>query len=145
MHDRAPTMLDRSRLVGCAVVAAGLAVALLIVPYQTYEVSGAPLQPATIPMLCGFAIAACGLLVAWRTQPDGGEAVLRPLFGILTLISATYLGTRYLGYGIMAPALMLALMLHMGERRPVWLVIGGAVVPAAIWLLFGVLLERPLP
>ena len=49
------------------------------------------------------------------------------------------------GFAIVSPFLALAIMLIFGERRPIWLALGGLGMPAVIWLLVVQILERPLP
>ena len=51
----------------------------------------------------------------------------------------------WFGFVYVAPVLALIIMLMIGERRPFWLIAGVAAMPAAIWVLVAVVLERALP
>lgn len=135
----------RPRIVGAALIALGLALAMVVVPAQTLQLGRAVMQPAALPAACGYAIALCGLVIALRPTPDGGAAFIVPVAGALTLALISYLGMRVLGYVFMAPVLVLLLMLYMGERRLLWLGVGAGIVPMAIWVCFVFLLGRQLP
>jgi len=137
--------LLRSRIVGAAITGIGLVITFLVVPNQTEDVSRAVIQPATLPMIYGIGIALCGLTIVARPTPDSGERALFPFLRILFFTVATCFVMEYLGYLVLAPALVLSLMLYMGERRPVWLLIGVLAIPLAGWVGFGMLLGRQLP
>jgi len=49
------------------------------------------------------------------------------------------------GFVYVGPALALAIMLMIGERRPIWLVAGFVAMPALIWFLVVQVLGRALP
>lgn len=57
---------------------------------------------------------------------------------------ATYAMSQY-GYIYVAPLFALLIMLKVGERRPLWLFIGVIVMPALIWVLVTLVLDRGLP
>ena len=135
----------RPRIVGAALVVLGLVIALFIVPAQTLQLGRAVMQPAALPTACGLAIALCGLAILLRPMPDSASAMLVPITGAVTLALISYFGMRGLGFAIMAPALVLLMMLYMGERRWLWLGVGALLVPLAIWFCFVLLLGRQLP
>ncbi|MCC5986679.1 MAG: tripartite tricarboxylate transporter TctB family protein [Pararhodobacter sp.] len=126
-------------------MALGLVIALIIVPAQTLQLGRAVMQPAALPMACGLAMVLCGLAIVLKPMPDSGSAMLVPVTGAVTLALISYFGMRGLGFVIMAPALVLLMMLYMGERRWLWLGVGTLLVPLGIWLCFVVLLGRQLP
>jgi len=138
-------LMSRPGYVGLAIVVIGLVIAFVIVPWQTRTLTMVVLQPSTLPMAYGIGIALCGLGIVLRPVSDPGEAVLVPLLMVLAYVLIVYFGMRILGYAVMAPAITLALMLYMKERRPFWLIFGGVVVPVLIWFIFAQLLGRALP
>ncbi len=66
--------------------------------------------------------------------------------GAYTALLAAGIYTMSLfGFEYVAPVLALALMLMIGERRPLWLVLGTVVMPLIIWFLVTFALGRALP
>ena len=63
----------------------------------------------------------------------------------LLLLVASSLAIGQIGFKLAAPFLGLSVMMLAGERRWLWLSVGSLGMPLAIWLLFEVLLGRPLP
>ena len=135
------------RLTGLAFVAVAALLFWVIIPWQTETVDQGWLTPDLLPSVMAVVIGLCGVALAVLpgAMPDF------PL--IPTLIAGIYAAILFAGLVLMnfvgfvwsAPILALAIMLVMGERRILWLALGAAGMPAAIWYCVAVLLERPLP
>lgn len=136
-----------NRLVGAGSALFGVLMLVLIIPRQTVEMSYGAMSPSGFPTFAAALIAVLGCLQAIR--PTGsvelhfGETA-RMLAAVLFTLVAVLSMERF-GFLMAAPLFTLGIMLFAGERRAIWLVIGGLLSPALIWCLFEVMLERPLP
>lgn len=136
-----------NRLLGLFFAAFGLLLMFVVIPLQTEVVDSGRMQPRSLPEAMALVIAVAGLILALR--PRGAvdfqwrRAARAALY--LALVSAGVYGISLFGYEAVAPPLALVMMLLIGERRPLWLVIGVAGIPFIIWLAVPVLLDRPLP
>ncbi len=140
-------MMSADRLSGAFFAVFGLVMYFLVNPGFIEVVDTGNIRPETVPNWLALVIAGCGALLALRpTQHRAGapqQTVRAGLF--LAVLCAGVWAMSHLGFLIVAPLLALVLMLLIGERRPVWLGLGVAGVPAIVWLLVEVLLDRPLP
>ncbi|MEM8812322.1 MAG: hypothetical protein AAGF59_06850, partial [Pseudomonadota bacterium] len=122
------------RMTGAVVAALGLLLFLVVIPYDTETVEYGWVRPDTVPNATAFIIIFCGVLLALR--PGGvGATTGRGIglaIGYLLLVGAAVIAMIWFGFLPVAPVLALALMLAMGERRPLWLVGGVVVLPALI-------------
>ncbi|AJY52333.1 tripartite tricarboxylate transporter TctB family protein [Halomonas sp. KO116] len=139
--------MNSHRLLGGFSVLVGAVLLLVIIPAQTVPVSYGALAPSDFPSFAAGSILICGLVQLFF--PTGtvhfslGEATRALLVTLGALVAA--LGLERVGFLLVAPPCVLAVMLFMGERRVSWLLIGGIVAPLLIWMLFEILLGRPLP
>ncbi|MEY8841838.1 tripartite tricarboxylate transporter TctB family protein [Cribrihabitans sp. XS_ASV171] len=140
-------MREADRWSGLVCLLFGVALYAAIIPWQVETVGYGWLRPRTLPRVLAVVIALCGL---WLMVAPSGDA--RPgevpwlragLFAGL-LIAGLWLIARF-GFLWVAPLLALAIMVLSGERRPLWLILGAAGLPLAIWAVVVVLLERTLP
>lgn len=125
----------------------GLALYLVIIPNFVEQVEGGWVHPDTVPNAIAIILSLCGALLFLRptrhqVQNASEFAKAGLYFGILlvALIAMSWLGFVYVG-----PLVALVIMLLIGERRPVWLLIGVVGMPALIWFLVAQVLERALP
>lgn len=139
--------MARDRAVGAACLVFALLLWFVLVPWQVETVGYGWLKPRTLPRILAVAIGLGGLALLLRPDP---APEMRPaawgraaLFG--AVLVAGLAGMAWAGFALAAPVMALAVMLLAGERRPLWLALGVAAMPAAIWLCVAVLLERPLP
>lgn len=138
------------RLSGLAVAGLGAALLLLVIPAEVEAVDYGWVRPETLPSVAAAALVLLGLLQAVGPGSSGGAARL-PLAATtrallyLGYTAATVWAMGRLGFAWVAPAMVLVLMLWIGERRPLWLGLGAVVVPAAVWGVVAGLLGRPLP
>ena len=139
--------LETDRIAGLIIATLGLVLLFVIFPVAIEDIEGGSIQPDTLPnALAGF-LAACGILLALKpgepTTRDSWELMMVLLY--LTVMALGLFAISHFGFVIVAPFLALAIMLLFGERRPFWLALGCAGMPAIIWLLVVQILERPLP
>lgn len=136
-----------NRLLGLFFAVFGLLLLLVIIPRQTEVIDYGWMRPQTLPNAMAVVIAVSGLVLALRPRGAvtfewrrAGWAVL-----YLGLVAGGVQLIGRFGFEVVAPLLALAIMLLIGERRPLWLALGAAGIPFAIWLAVPVLLDRPLP
>lgn len=128
---------------GAIFVALGLAAA-----YGATAYSGAS---GNYPMVLGLLLALTGLIVAVRAirSQANAERVLIDAPG--KLYTAIAVGVAYvalvvpLGFYTASFLLMLVLPLALGFGRLVYALVVGAIFTGLVYLVFSVLLERPLP
>lgn len=118
-----------------------------VIPAQTQPVHYGATTPSLFPSI-GAALVGIGGL--WLILlPDRTRTVdLRPLArnaGVAALASLGFAGIQWIGYLWTAPVLTIVLTLMVGQRRPLWLSLGGVAAPVALWALFALVLQRPLP
>lgn len=139
--------MSLDRISGALVAVFGLALLVFIVPGQVEEVSYGWVRPETVPNAVAVALVLLGL---WKVFTPGAgndfspRRALRAFFYLGYAALAVWAMGRF-GFAAVAPVMMLALMLLIGERRPLWLAIGTIAVPGLIWGAVAVLLDRTLP
>lgn len=125
----------------------GLAMYFLVNPNYIESVDGGNIAPSTVPNVVAIVIAFCGGLLALKpTNHSVGNlrSIARTGFYVGILVVGLY-AMAWFGFEYVAPVLALAIMWTIGERRPFWLVFGAAGMPALIWFLVTMVLERALP
>ena len=141
--------MDRllSRCSGLFFVTFGLLLYFVVIPYDTETVDYGWVRPQTVPNAMAWIITIAGVVQV--IQPTGaisadiariGRAVLH-----LLIVAGGILAISQFGFRLVSPFLALAIMLAVGERRPVWLALGAIGIPVLIWFVVAVLLGRPLP
>mgnify|MGYP002713045228 CR=1 FL=1 len=124
----------------------GLLLYLVIIPRHTETVDYGWMRPQTLPNAMAWIILLAGALQALR--PTGeiefvpGETARAGLYLALVVIGTICIGQ--FGFVYVSPVLALAIMLVIGERRPLWLAFGVVVLPFTIWFVVTILLARPL-
>lgn len=136
-----------NRLLGLCFTGFGLLLLFIVIPRHTEVVGYGWMRPQTLPNAMAIVIAAAGAVLALR--PRGAvdfewRRAARAALYLALLAVGVYLISLY-GFELVAPLLALAMMVLIGERRPLWLAIGAAGVPFVIWLVVPVLLGRSLP
>lgn len=136
-----------NRLLGLFFTVFGLALLLVVIPWQTEVIDYGWMRPQTLPNAMAVVIAVSGLMLALRPRGEvtfeWRRAARAGLY--LGVVAAGVYGISLFGFEFVSPVLALGVMLLIGERRPLWLVLGVAAVPLAIWVAVPVLLDRPLP
>ncbi|MFK8076745.1 MAG: tripartite tricarboxylate transporter TctB family protein [Granulosicoccus sp.] len=125
----------------------GLAMYFWVNPNYIESVDGGNLSPDTMPNILSIILAICGGLLILKPTD---EQIRNPMLMAKTalyvglLIAGIYAMSLF-GFEYVAPFLALAIMLLLGERRPLWLVLGVIAMPAIIWFLVTQVLGRALP
>ena len=136
-----------NRLSGLFVFLFGLLLFFVVIPQQTETVGYGWLRPATLPSIAAVVIAIAGVAQLFRPKGDieldKGNA-LRSLFFLCLSVAGLWAMDSF-GFVLAGPAMMLVIMLSIGERRWLWLMVGVIFLPAFIWFCLDFLLKRPLP
>jgi len=134
-------------ITGAIVAATGLALYFFVIPNAVETVDSGWLLPETTPNLLVLLLAAMGVLLVLKPGDNQVQPVKQfVICGIyLGLISAGLLAMSYFGFMIIGPIIAIAIMVLIGERRPFWLILGAAGIPAIIWVILVWFLERGLP
>lgn len=135
------------RLSGAFFFLTGLALYFYVIPNFVDQIDYGAIYPDTVPNALSIllAISGAGLILKPSPQqaPDG-RLVLRAGLYLGVLVAGIWV-MSLVGFEYAAPPLALIIMLLVGERRPVWLFIGVAVIPFLIWLAVSIGLGRNLP
>jgi putative tricarboxylic transport membrane protein len=139
--------MTRNRISGIVVAIFGALLVFWIIPQHTETVDYGWLRPATLPIITTVIVILTSiihiLLPSGKVDFDMSLALRA---GLIYLISLSGLFLIHLaGFLVAAPILMAALMLVIGERRPLWLITGIVLIPLAMWSAIELLLKRPLP
>ena len=136
-----------NRLSGLVVTLAGIILLFWIIPNHTETVAFGWLKPNTLPNIVTIVIIILGLfhfiLPSGKAEFDIKLALRIGLFFMITMASLYFMSV--VGFLIAAPIMVMIVMILIGERRPLWLVSGIVLGPAAIWAAVDLLLNRPLP
>ena len=135
------------RITGAFIAVTALVLYFFVIPGGVEEVDSAWLLPQTMPNVLVLLLAGLGVALVFKPANFQVQPVRHfVLCGIyLGLISAGLLAMSYLGFMVVGPVIAIAIMVIIGERRPFWLVLGAAGMPALIWIVLAWLLERGLP
>lgn len=136
-----------NRISGLVVLIVGILLFYWIIPYQTETMESGWVKPTTLPRITAIIMIIAGLIHFIFPK---GKVDFKVKFslrvGLFFVISAIglYLMDRF-GFVLIAPALILVIMILIGERRPVWLISGIILLPSIIWCCVDLLLDKPLP
>ena len=139
--------LSADRASGAFFLLFGLALYFLIIPAQIENVEGANLAPETVPNILAWVIVVCSAITVikptdFQTQGISSFVVTGAYAGVLAM--GIYAMSLF-GFEWVASPLALAIMLMIGERRPLWLLAGVVLMPLLIWFLVTYPLGRALP
>lgn len=135
------------RLTGIFFIIFAVLFYVVIIPDQTEQVEYGWVRPHTVPNVMSIIIGLCGLTLAIRPKDAIGidpGSILRAGMFAGVMLAGVFLISR-IGFEWASPVLALAIMLLLGERRPLWLGFGAVLLPALIWLTVAGLLDRQLP
>ena len=139
--------MNLNRASGLIVAIMGAILLIWIIPWQTEIVNSGWLKPTTLPRITSIIIITTGLIhfifPAGKAEFGVAFSMRMGLFFSIT-IAGVYL-MSLVGFIFIAPILILVIMLLIGERRPLWLISGIILLPAAIWFCVDFLLSKPLP
>lgn len=139
--------MTSDRYLGIGVLGFALALYFILIPWQVETADYGWLKPRTLPRIIAVGLGLCGIALLLAPPGDSHPGRLHWLRAALFagVLIAGLIGMRFVGFVYAAPPLALALMWLAHERRWHWLALGAVGMPALIWLVVAVLLERPLP
>lgn len=135
-------------LLGLVTIGAGLALLLYFIPQRVVDSGTIMLNPSLFPNIAGGVLVLLGALQLLArpdpiTLPSWHE--LGRMAALVALTVASVVAMRWVGYLAGVIGLMAAVAVLLDERRPLWLGVMILATPTAIWLVFEILLRRPLP
>lgn len=135
-----------NRISGIVVAVFGFFLLFWLIPRHTEPVAYGWLRPATLPIITTSVLILASIVhvafPAGTAEFDIRSALRAGLFFAVSL-AGLYL-MHSVGFIIAAPLMVATLMLLIGERRPLWLATGIALVPLALWSIIVLLLNRSL-
>lgn len=140
-------MIHADRLQGIVVLGFGVSLLVWLVPSYVTAVPGDPLDPSLFPRAAGWIISGLGLVQIVLARPGGSVPEAREVFGVIAFIVALVVAALLLpvlGFLPVACGLMMASLVLLRERRPLWAATRLIGVPVFVWVLFTILLSRPL-
>jgi putative tricarboxylic transport membrane protein len=139
--------ISADRMSGAFFCLFGLAMYFLVIPVYVETAEGGSLSPKTLPNIISIIIAISGgFLVIKPTAQQMRDPRKMAITGLYAaLLAAGIYAMSWFGFEYVAPVLALSIMWMIGERRPLWLVSGVVIMPAAIWFAVTQLLGRGLP
>ncbi len=140
-------MINADRIQGLVVSGLGAALLLWLVPNYVTSMPGDPLNPALFPRAAGWILLVLGGVQIILAQPGASVPRKAEVFGFTCFIVALAVAALLLpvvGFIPVACGLMVASLVLLRERRPVWAAITLIGVPFFVWFLFTVLLTRSL-
>jgi len=136
-----------NRISGLVFAVLGVILLFWIIPRHTETVDYAWLRPATLPIITAVIVIISSIVhiifPSGKAQFDVPLALRAGLYFVISLLGLCLM--YFVGFLIAAPLLVMALMLLVGERRPLWLIAGIVLIPLAMWSSIVLLLNRPLP
>lgn len=145
--------LSADRLSGVFFLLFGLAMYFLVIPNYVEITDEGNLAPNTLPNWISIIITLCGaalilkptqLLKPTQHETQNLQAFLITGAYVAILVAGIYAMSLF-GFVYIAPVLALAIMVMIGERRPLWLIAGAVAMPAIIWFFVIHVLGRVLP
>jgi tripartite-type tricarboxylate transporter receptor subunit TctC len=135
------------RVLGAIGIAFGILLLTVVIPRHVTSTPGF-VNPARFPQLAAWLFVGLGTIQCFGAKASAPEVELR-LLARLALVAAclvvTILAMTRIGYLASSIALMAAICAIMFERRTTWLAVTILATPIGVWLLFEVVLRRPLP
>lgn len=139
--------ISADRASGAFFLLFGLALYFLVIPAQTEVVDGGNLAPSTMPNILSWVLVICGAVMVVKPtdfQTQGVRPFLITAAYSAVLVIGVYTMSLW-GFEVVAAPLALVIMLMIGERRPLWLILGTVIMPLLIWFLVTYPLGRALP
>lgn len=140
-------MINADRIQGIVVLGFGIVLLLWLVPNYVTSMPGDPSDPSMFPRAAAWILSGLGLTQIVLARPGGSVPAGREVFGfvcfILALVVAALL-LPMLGFLPVACGLMMASLVLLRERRPLWAATTLIGVPFFVWFLFTILLSRSL-
>jgi putative tricarboxylic transport membrane protein len=120
----------------------------LVIPAQTHVVyPDGSIPPAVLPTFYSLLIGAFASIVALQSdgETDFDMVQMVKVAAFFLLTTAGVWSMKHLGFEYVAPVMAGLLLWVVGERRPLWLILGAFVSPLLLWAFFEIALGRLLP
>ncbi|PCI05133.1 MAG: hypothetical protein COB78_00485 [Hyphomicrobiales bacterium] len=139
--------MNIERILGGGAAIFGAFLLLYLIPNFVTDSDGM-MSPTLFPSIAAWMFILFGSIQAITSSeplklPSAREFIRSGMIALIVL--AAILAMEWLGFLIVATAFMAILTMFMYERRPIWLVATIIVMPICVWLVFELLLRRPLP
>lgn len=140
-------MHKADRATGAFFLLFGVLLWFVIIPVFVETGEDGWVLPSTIPNAIAVVLGVCGAQLMLKPTAQRVQSSTDFLFAGLYffLLAVGLFAMSWLGFVWTGPVIALAIMLLIGERRPLWLLLGVVGMPALIWLLVAQVLERALP
>lgn len=139
-------MNNPDRLSGLFFLLLGLGLYTVLIPISVEEADFGNISPETMPNIVAVIMAIAGAILIIRPSSHelhrGSQFLRAGLFAVVLVVGV--LALMRFSFLIAAPVLSLVIMLLIGERRPLWLLLGGVVMPTVIWVLVTQVLGRSI-
>lgn len=140
-------MINADRIQGIVVLGFGLTLLLWLVPNHVTAMPGNALDPSLFPRAAAWIISGLGLVQIVLAKPGGSAPAVGEVIGFVCFIAAlaaAALLLPILGFLPVACGLMIASLVLLRERRPLWAATTLIGVPVFVWFLFTIVLSRSL-
>lgn len=139
--------MNTERILGGGAAAFGAFLLLYLIPNYVTDSDGV-MSPTLFPSIAAWMFILFGSIQAVVSGvpiklPSTREFIRSGMITLIALIAI--LAMEWLGFLIVAPVFMAIITIFMYERRPLWLAATIVAVPIGVWLVFELLLRRPLP
>ena len=140
-------VINAERIQGIVVLGLGILLLVWLVPTYVTSVPGDTLDPSIFPRAAAWILSGLGLAQIVLARPGGSVPAGREVFGFVCFILALVVAALLLpvvGFLPVACGLMLASLVLLRERRPLWAAMTLVGVPCFVWFLFTIVLSRSL-
>ena len=147
LRGQAGKVINADRIQGIVVLGFGILLLLWLIPNYVTAVPGDPLDPSMFPRAAGWILSGLGFAQIVLARPGGSVPEGREVFGFVCFIVALAIASLLLpllGFLPVACGLMIASLVLLRERRPIWAATTLIGVPIFVWFLFTIVLSRSL-
>ena len=139
--------MSADRVSGTFFLLFGLAMYFLVIPEYVEVTDEGNISPSTMPNIISLVIAFFGAVLVLKPTPHQlqDKRFIIKTAGYVAIFAGGIYAMSLFGFETIGPVLALAIMLMIGERRPLWLGAGVILMPLIIWFLVTHVLGRALP
>ena len=140
-------VIEADRVSGAFFLLFGLAMYFYVNPIYIESVDEGNIAPDSLPNIVAIVIAVCGALLLFKptAQQVRNPRSMAKAGIYVAILAASIYAMSWVGFVYVAPVLAFVIMLLIGERRPLWILLGAVGMPALIWFLVIHALGRSLP
>lgn len=138
--------MNVDRISGICLLILGIGLFFFIIPNQVEVIDYGVIVPNSLPNILSYVIIIMSVILiikpSIKTFVDLILLAKVVFFVALVAIAAYFM--QLFSFLIISPIFALSIMLLVGERRMLWLVLGTAILPPAIWAIVTLTLGRQL-